>query len=91
MPLVSDWDFVPGDLDDSPQLASLSILRATLPTVALALIQAHPSIVGDDLETHVERSADNILRLADRLRLAVDSYRVVLARAGRDKHGLQVD
>jgi hypothetical protein len=86
-----EWDFILGDFDDCPQLAPLAILRAALPTVSLALVDAHHSLLSGDADTGVEQAADSVLRLADRLRLALDNYRTALAREGRNQDGVQVD
>jgi hypothetical protein len=66
------------DLQHHPQLAVIAVLRAATAAAIPALLQAHPAIAADRLSTTTEVAADNVVRLADRLRGALDSYRRIL-------------
>lgn len=88
---MPDWDLVPGDIQECLELAPLAILRAALRTSTLALMDAHPDLVDDAPDTHFDRAGVRVIRLADRLLAAIDDYRRVLARQGRDKDGFQVE
>lgn len=69
------------DLQHHPQLAVLAALRAATIAAVPALLQAHPAVAADRLSTTAEVAADNIVRLAERLRCALDNYRRVLLDA----------
>ena len=69
------------DLQRHPQLAVIAALRAVTAAAAPALLQAHPAVAADRLSTTTEVAADNVVRLAERLRCAIDNYRRVLLDA----------
>lgn len=66
------------DLHHHPQLAVIAVLRAATAAAVPALLQAHPAVAADRLSTTTEVAADNVVRLADRLRGALDSYRRII-------------
>lgn len=66
---------LPCDLQRHPQLAVLAALRAATAAAVPALLQAHPAVAADRLSTTTEVAADNVVRLAERLRCALDDYR----------------
>lgn len=69
------------DLQHHPQLAVIAALRAATAAAAPALLHAHPAVAADRLSTTTEVAADNVVRLAERLRCAIDNYRRVLLEA----------
>lgn len=71
----------PCDLRRHPQLAVIAALRAVATSAIPALLQAHPAVAADRLSTTAELAADNLVRLAERLRSALDDYRRVLLDA----------
>ena len=66
------------DLQRYPQLAVVAALRATAAATIPALLQAHPAVAADRLSTTTEAAADDVVRLAERLRRALDNYRRTL-------------
>jgi hypothetical protein len=69
------------DLQHHPQLAVIAVLGAATAAAVPALLQAHPAVAADRLSTTTEVAADNVVRLAERLRCALDSYRRILRDA----------
>ncbi len=69
------------DLQQHPQLAVIAALRAATVAAVPALLQAHPAVAADRLSTTTEVAADNVVRLAERLRCALDNYRRILLDA----------
>jgi hypothetical protein len=69
------------DLQHHPQLAVIAVLRAACSAATSALLQAHPAVAADQLATTTESAADNVVRLAERLRCALDNYRQTLLDA----------
>ena len=69
------------DLQRHPQLAVIAALRAVSAAAVPALLQAHPAVAADRLSTTTEVAADNVVRLAERLRSALDNYRRILRDA----------
>lgn len=69
------------DLQRHPQLAVIAALRAATAAVVASLLQAHPAVAADRLSTTTEVAADNVVRLAERLRCALDNYRRILLDA----------
>jgi hypothetical protein len=59
----------------------VTVLRAALAAAVPALLHAHPAVVAARLSTTTEVAADDVVRLADRLRIAIDTYRRVLRDA----------
>ena len=72
---------LPCDLQTCPQLPVLVVLRTAATSAVPALLHAHPALAYDQLSSSAELAADNVVRLAERLRLAIDNYRRVLADA----------
>jgi hypothetical protein len=65
-------------LKPHPQLAVVAALRATAAATVPAILQAHPAVAADRLSTNIDAAADNVVRLAERLRSALDAYRSIL-------------
>jgi len=69
---------LPHDVQRQPQLPALVMLRAATNATVPALLHAHPALAADRLSTSTEVAADNVVRLAQRLRDAIDNYRRTL-------------
>ena len=69
---------LPCDVQHYPQLPVVTVLRAAAAAAIPALLQAHPAVAADHLSTSTEVAADDVVRLAERLRIALDNYRRVL-------------
>jgi hypothetical protein len=69
---------LPQDAQRHPQLPLLAVLRQSAVAVVPALLCAHPGVAADRLSQSAELAADNVVRLAERLRLAIDNYRRAL-------------
>lgn len=72
---------LPCDLQHHPQLAVLAVLRAATAAAVPAILQAHPAVAADRLSTTTEVAADDVVRLTERLRRALDNYRRILRDA----------
>ena len=72
---------LPCDLQRHPQLAVIAILRAATTAAVPAILHAHPAVAADRLSTTTEVAADDVVRLAERLRRALDNYRRILREA----------
>jgi hypothetical protein len=70
----------PTDLDDHPELAVLAVAREAAAITDLALVAAHPRLVGDDPDDPVEHAANAVLHAAASLRAAIDAYCEALER-----------
>jgi hypothetical protein len=66
------------DVKRRPQLPAVMVLRAATSAVIPALLHAHPAVVVSKLSTSTDSAADDVVRLAQRLRLALDNYRRIL-------------
>lgn len=72
---------LPCDVQHHPQLPVISVLRAATAVAIPALLHAHPALAAARLSNTTEVAADNVVRLAERLRIALDNYRRVLRDA----------
>lgn len=81
MPPKSRRPLLPCDVQHHPQLPVVTVLRAAAAAAIPALLQAHPAVAADRLSTSTEVAADNVVRLAERLRDAIDNYQCVLSDA----------
>ena len=78
MPRRISLQLLPCDLRRHPQLAVVNSLRAVTVAAVPALLHAHPAVAADRLSTTTDVAADNVVRLAERLRRALDDYRRTL-------------
>ena len=69
---------LPCDVLKSPQLPIVTVLRAAATATIPVLLHAHPAVAADRLSTTTEIAAEQVVRLAERLRTAIDNYRHVL-------------
>jgi len=83
-PSSSCCPLLPCDVQRNPQLPVVAVLRAAAQAAVPAVLQAHPAVAADRISTSTELAADNVVRLAQRLRLAIDNYRRALRDADSD-------
>jgi hypothetical protein len=84
-----DWWPRPPELDATPEMAVLAVVRATIEILTAAMLAANPHLAADtpppsDAEL---RAARRVLTHAEHLRSAIDHYRAavtIVARAAAD-------
>lgn len=69
------------DVQRHPQLPAVCVLRAAADTVVPALLHAHRGLAHGQTTSTTEVAADDVVRLAERLRDAVDNYCQVMTEA----------
>jgi hypothetical protein len=79
-PPALDWLPNPPELDQAPALGVLALVAAALDIAAMALLAAHPELADSERPAWLPSSpalpaASAIVRLADRLRAAIGTYR----------------
>src|SRR5262249_5279793 len=79
-PPALDWLPTPPELDQAPALGVLALVAGALDVAGMALLAAHPDLADPERPGWLPRSpalgpANAILRLADRLRETISTYR----------------
>lgn len=70
---------MPCDVQRHPQLPSIAVLRAAVGAAVPAIIHAHPALSVSRVSSSVEKAAEDVVRIAQRLALVLDNYRRVLS------------